>query len=201
MNRVLTRPIGTKRMRRYARLFLVFLGALAIYVLSIGPVFRICGANPLIGFAGIPTFVRAFYAPLFASNVEFINRPLDHYLSYWIENDRAMIPKPSLHLSIYTTNSEGSMHESGILFSGRKNFGGSIKKNSGEVSYEDTATLLSIKTNGFLVSYQVYAATGARTVSNSITCFFPYDTLIETQMVGYGINTTQILARIVGKFY
>ena len=69
------------------RWFLIVFVALALYVLSVGPMLRICGVKPSAGRRLPPAFVRVFYAPLFASHLEFINGPLDHYIMWWIGDD------------------------------------------------------------------------------------------------------------------
>jgi hypothetical protein len=82
----LKRPTVADWLRPLLLLFVAVTGSLALYVLSLGPVLWLCGANPSAGMRGLPSVVQFAYSPLWQmSQVDGrVSRVLDDYVQLWI---------------------------------------------------------------------------------------------------------------------
>jgi hypothetical protein len=82
----LKKPTVAYWLRPLLLVFVVGTGSLALYVLSLGPVLRLCKVSPSAGRGGVPSLVQLVYSPLWqiSQGNEGVSRVLDDYVRLWI---------------------------------------------------------------------------------------------------------------------
>jgi hypothetical protein len=82
----LKKPTVADWLRPVLLVFVAVIGSLALYVLSLGPVLRRCGASPSTSWRDLPPVVRLVYSPLkqIAQADGRVARVLDDYVQLWV---------------------------------------------------------------------------------------------------------------------
>ena len=82
----LKRPSVAEWLRPILLIFMAVIGFLVFYVLSLGPVFRLCEPSPLTGWRSLPSVVQFIYSPLrqVAQADARVARVLDDYVQLWV---------------------------------------------------------------------------------------------------------------------
>jgi hypothetical protein len=82
------------------------------------------------------------------------------------------------------------------LSTSRKSSTSRILGDNGEILREDIARLATMGTNGFDVIFQRYEVLHGKRFTNSIACFFPFNTTTVTQVFG----STQVTGQFTNDF-
>ncbi len=83
MNPIWKQSFSVERLKRPVCLMYSAVGIYLAYVLSFGPVLWLCGVTSATGLAGLPSWVRACYAPARALVPDKFNNLYDWYLMHF----------------------------------------------------------------------------------------------------------------------